>query len=266
MTPIDGGSLEPAARAILASVRARYDKPVTIVPADPEEFGHLDLDAYRRVAMDLGTLGFRHLGDLELREASTSPDSLIKRTMIRQLSSTDGHILVGYYDVRPRVARILRNLVRGLVNLRWIDAPRTAFTALKSHRVFDLGSELSNGHFVVTSNAEAAGLLESPPTIDSTFFPYGTPANVLLQAHERRLRARLNEDSTLSVVPVTTLEEARASELRAHAQKMAYRASVQWVSRAELRALSSNDRLADQVFEQVQALLRRQHSGQDIDE
>jgi hypothetical protein len=178
--------------------------------------------------------------------------------MVSEFLSADGRIVAGYYQVRPRIRRVLRNLLQGLANLRWIDAPSFAVSALIPRHVFEFESELSNGGFVTTSNAEGASLVEGPPTVDAAFLQYRTPAAILLREHEHRLRSRLVTDRAVSLIAHSNLDEVRQMGLRLHAQKSAYRASIQWVSRTEMRTMSSDARLADEIFADVQTLLRQQ--------
>ena len=251
------GDLAPAAQAVLDTMRALYSNPFTSVPAGEADFAHLNLPAYATARADFEARGFRFLGDLEILEVSNAPGSIHARTMLRSLVSPDGGTLATYFQTRPRLSRVLWRLLIGLLNFRWIDSPRWAVDALTAREYIDLESELSDGRFVVTTNAASAGQMGVPPTIDSVFLPVGTAADVLLREHERRLRVRLEQGSAPSVIALSTLEDVKQMQLRLQAQKNAYRASVQWVSRAELRAMSSSADLADEVFAEVQKLLRK---------
>ena len=250
-----GISRRAEAQLILDSMRAMYSKPFTEVPAREADFPHLDLRAYARARADFESRGFRFLEDTEILEVTNSPGSLIARTMVRHMLSTDGQLVAGYYQVRPRVGRVLWSLFQGLLNLRWIDMPLFALKMLRTRHCFGIESELSDGTFVTTSNAEAASDLLQPLTIDMAIHPYGTPLDVLLEDHHRRLRSRLEEPPGRSVRVITSPEEERQMGLRLHALKNEYRAAVGWVTRAELRAMSTDALLADEIYDEIQKLL-----------
>jgi hypothetical protein len=245
-----------AAREILDSMRAMYSKPFTLVDVREEDFPHLDLAPYARARADLESRGFRYLGDLEVLEVSNAPHTFLARTMCRTLVSADGGTVGGYFQMRPRIGRVLRSVLKGLLNLRWIDSPMWAVSTMTPRHCSDFETELSDGSFLCTSNTEGAAPMSNPPSIDDVFFPYGTAVGLLLKAHERRLQARLQQDPRVSVVTHHNLDDVKQMMLRLQAQKNAYRATLQWVSRDEMRALSTNTNQADEVFAEVQRQLR----------
>jgi hypothetical protein len=249
-------STAEAAQSILAGMRRSYSAPYTMVSVDAAEFRHLTLDAYRVFQSALEAQGFMHVADLEILEESHSPTTLMARTMIRSMRSANGHVTADYYQVKPRICRRLKILGRGLLNLRLLAAPRNFMKGMKTQHCIGFETEFTDGNFLITSNAEGASLLSGPPTIECIYFPYGTPGKVLLDAHMNRLEEIVSAKKGRMPAPVRSLPDLLQMQKRQRAQKVAYRASVQWVTKAELQNMSSgNLELANEVFSEVQKLL-----------
>lgn len=249
-------SIQQAAQRIIASMQRAYGGGSTYLDAKEADFTHLDLRAYRDFQGEHEAQDFRHLRDFEIAEISNSPTTLIARTFIRAMVSPDGDAVVEYYQVKPRMGRLVRKLLRGLANGRWLDTPRFFFRTLKTKHCVGYESELSNGDFITTSNAESAGKLSLPPTIDSEFHPYGTSPAVLTRRHRERLSARSAVTHDLRPRVVRTVEDLLRMQHRLKQQKDAYRATVKWVTQAELEKLSpGNPRLAASVYEEVRRQL-----------
>ena len=253
-------SIRQAAQAILASMR-RVAGTQTYVPADPLKFLHLDLGAYDRVMRELQARGFRLLADLELVEVSKSPTSVIAPTINRVMVSSDGRVVAEYYQVKPRIGRRIKLLMRGLANLRLIAAPKNFLKGMVTRHCTGFETEFADGRQLLTSNAESAGMLAGPPQLERKFFPYGTPAVTVLEDHMRRL-AQITETSGIETVEARSLDEALAMQRRQHLLKAAYRKSNEWVSRAEIQAMSGgNPQLASEVFAEVRKLLLEEGAG-----
>jgi hypothetical protein len=241
-----------AARRILESLQRRYGAPHTMVPVSEADFAHLDLPAYRTFRAAMEAAGFRYLGDLEVLEVSRSPTTLLARTMIRGMISEDGVIASDYFHVKPRVWRYLKLLATGLRNLRFVDAPRAFARGMHTRHC----TEFDDGTSLVTSNAQAASMITSPPTIETSFSPYGTPPSILLQAHRTRVEEILRAKTQVRPVVVASLSDPLQMNKRQSTQKTAYRATVQWVTKAELQGMSAGrPEIADLVFAEVQKLL-----------
>lgn len=249
-------SISKAAKSIVESMKHMYSTPHTIVPIDEKDFGHLALSEYKFFRDTMEAEGFKYLADLEILEVSNSPTSVIARTMIRSLISNDGAIATNYYQVMPNIFRRLKLLLRGIINLRWIAAPKNFMHAMKTRHCIDFETEFSDDTFLITTNAETAGLISGPPTIENHFFPYGTPYTVLLKAHRARLQVILHNNQGLSPKAHQSLPDILQMQKRQNAQKMAHRATMQWVTQSELQGLSpGNTELANTVFDEVQKLL-----------
>lgn len=249
-------SVREGARRILASMRGTFGGPATLVPVDETALPHLDLARYRSFRSDMEAAGFRYLADLEMLELSRSPTMLMARTMLRNLVSADGTIVADYYQVKPRVGRYLRALFRGLVNGRFAAASRMFVHGMKTRHCAGFETEFTDGRFLVTSNAHSASKISGPPTIESKFFAFGTPVDVVLDAHRARLAEILRDGGGVEPVRMSTTSELLKMYERQSTQKSAYRASVQWVTKDELHKMSSNPAVADAVFEEVLNLLK----------
>lgn len=248
-------SIQDAARRILDNLRRTHQGNMTFVPAQEAEFGHLDLEHYRRLRAALEKQGFRHLCDLEILEVTNAPGTLLARTFIRALASADGAIAAEYYQVRPRLGRLLQLLLKGLLNGRWLAAPRMALAQLSTKHCCGFDTELSDGTFITTSNAQAAGLLSLPASVQSEFFPYGTGVAFLLQRHREKLAAALAATPGVRAVPVRTQADLLATQARLKQKKDAHRAALNWVSREEMQRFAGNRELAEAVYAEVQRQL-----------
>lgn len=249
-------SIQQAAQRILATMKYTYAGDFTYLPAREADFPHLDLGAYREFQHQHEAKDFLHLCDTEIAEISASPTTLVARTFIRSMATAHGTVIAEYYQVRPRMGRLLRKLLQGLANGRWLDAPRFFFRTVKTKHCAGYTTELSNGHFVTTSNAESAGLIDSPPTIDSEFHPYGTPAHVVMERHVARLKQALQGSDGLRPYPVRTEDDLLQSRRRMKRQKDAYRAATNWVSKSELEKMShGRPELAAAVYLEIRRQL-----------
>jgi hypothetical protein len=228
--------------------------PYTFVPAREAEFGHLDLGGYRTFKESLERRGYRFLGDFEILEITNARGSVMQRTMIRSMVSSDGATWAGYYQVKPRIGPLAAKLFTGLLGLRLIDAPRMFFGMLSTKYCVDFESEVA-GIFYATSNAEGAASISRPGTIDAQFFPYNTPVEQVRVAHESRLASAIGRTGA-TPTRVSTMEELRAVQARVKRQKDAHRAASNWITQEELLSFADgNTSVADAVFEEVQKLL-----------
>jgi hypothetical protein len=244
-----------AARQILNTMRGHYQAPVEVVSASEVDFAHLDLSAYASFRSWFESQSFRHMADLELPALSRNPNTFFAATMIRTYLAADGTIGADYYQMKPRIYRVVRQLIIGLLNLRWVDAPTWAIKTLRTRHCVDFETELDDGTFIVTSNAETAALLSSPPSVDSVFFQFNTAPLKLLEAHKQRVHSKLANLPGHRVIVVKDLAGLQQQNRRLREQKRAYRAALDWISRAELASMANNRELADAVYAELRKLL-----------
>lgn len=248
---------QQAAQRILAMMQQTYSSPYTYRDVNEADFRHLDLKAYRNFQSLHESLGYRLLRDVEIAEISDSPTTLIARTFIRTMVSADGAIIADYYQVKPRMDRLLRMTGRGLLNGRWLDTPRFFFKTLKTKHCMGYESELSNGEIVTTSNAEDAAMISLPPSIHSEFHPYGTATAVLALQQKKRLASYLASHPGTGIRAVRSTDELMAMQARMKQLKDAHRAAVSWVTQGELEKMApGNPQLAEAVYAEVQRQLQ----------
>lgn len=246
-------SVSEAAKTVLEIMKRQYQSSYTIVPVVEKDFSHLDLSRYHafRAGMEAGNFAF--MSDLEILEVSQSPTSVIARTMIRSMLSRDGTINAGYYQIKPHLGRRLKLLLKGLKNLRLIDAPKSFLKSLGTKNYFDFETELSDGTFLVTTNIQPT--ISNPPTVETHYLPYATPASAMLQFHQQQLEETLKKHATISPKPMSGLQDILAMQKRQRDQKTAYRATVQWITQSELQKMSGgNPELANAIFNDIQKL------------
>lgn len=250
-------SVEEAAKNIVNVLKLMYQAPLTIVDASEEEFGHLDLNQYRDFKAEMCEKGYRYLGDIEILEVSNSPDTILARTMVRLMLSDDGYTYIGYYQLKPRIWRLSRMLLKGLWNLRFIAAPTFFLSNLNTKNCYELESEFSDGTFVTTSNAKTAGLFEQPSSIDSIYYDFDIELSVLIKDHRKRFYEKIE---SVSVTPVKIMNRSDlfGMQERLKALKDAHRETLRWVSQNELLSMSGgNKKQSEEVFSEVQKLLQK---------
>src|SRR5687767_14328101 len=96
-------------------------------------------------------------------------------------------------------------------------------------RVCDVESELSDGSFLCTSNAEASAAASMPPQIRSTKYPADTPITELVARHDaakRKLLAGKRGGAKLGVVEIRTAAEYDGMQYRQEAIKAAFREGI----------------------------------------
>jgi hypothetical protein len=189
-----------AAEGIAQHVEQLCDSRQEFVPADPREFRHLDLSYYDQTRSVLEGKGFAFLADEEDR-AFRQRSKL--RVLVRVMVSRDGVTAAGIYHLRPG---------------GWMRA-----LGAKEARVLDLETKLADGTFVCTTNAEAAGALNSPPEVDACHLPAGTPIEALVEAHVRRLVEHLTKNPSAQPVRLQSLEDVHRTQAELHSLKAEFR-------------------------------------------
>jgi hypothetical protein len=179
-----------------------------------------DTEFYDQSRDELLQRGFILLGDL--RDASAPRGSAIHKTPVRVLVDAKGTIMVTVAVVQFPIAERLRNELSGL----------------PTDGTIDLETEFSDGRFILTSNAESAGLIDFPPQIDTRFFRAGTKIATLLREHRRRVRARLLAHPRLSVRTVSAVREYGESQARQGELKAQFKKKNGYVSEREVRRIA----------------------------
>ena len=246
-----------AARSILQALKSQYGGPSTLAPVNSADFAHLDLNAYESFRLEMEVCEFKYLADLEIVGLFDSPNSLLVRTMIRCMASNNQFVVCDYYQTKPRIFRYLKLLVMGMLNFHFGEALHFFFNGVQNRHYHEFETEFSDGTFLVTSNAESASLISSPSVIENNYFPYGTPPAKLLQFHSSRIEEIVREKPDLVPVGVQSLPQFLLMQQRLSTIKAAHRASIQWISKAELEGMSGRNTVtADAIYNELQKLLR----------
>jgi len=151
---------------------------------DARKFKHLDLAFYEQSQLLLETHGYRFLAD---REDLTLRRNSGLRIPLRVMVSGDGVTAAGIYHLRHR----------------WYFRCLGA----KDSQVLDLASKFSNGQWLCTSNAEAAGALEQPPGLDAIHLSADTCFETLIESHSKRVASFVNRHRGVEPVRMETLED-----------------------------------------------------------
>jgi len=142
------------------------------------------------------THGYRFLAD---REDLTLRRNTGLRIPLRVMVSGDGVTAAGIYHLRQR--------------WRCLGA--------KDAKLLDLESNFSNGEWVITSNAQAAGALDPPPGVDAIHLSTDTCFETLIESHGKRVASFLNRHPGVEPVRLETLEDVhriQAELLKAKAE------------------------------------------------
>jgi hypothetical protein len=137
----------------------------------------------------LASRGFRFLADCE--DVTFRQQSGL-RIPIRACISPDGGTAAGLYHFRPR----------------WIWR---AMGAAQS-KILDLETQFSDGRWLVTTNAAAAGALSSPPSVHSVHLPTDTPLTKILDTHANQLAAFIRFNPGVHPVKLSTLEDVHRAQ------------------------------------------------------
>lgn len=255
-------AIEQTARNILQTLQRTYGKPLTRIAAAEADFPKLDLAGYRDIRAALEAAGFTYLRDYAVPEINDSPTTLLAPTMLRAFTARDGGMVATYYQKRPRWNRLWSKLWTGIGNLRLIDAPRMFFKTSQAHDCVEFNSEFADGGFVSTSNAEGAESIGMPASLDRKFHPYNTPMETVLADHRARLAAAMQKRGGAAPLPVRSFADLEAQLERENLRKREHRASIGWVTHAELlKMCGGKQALADAVFAEIRTQLRSAAQG-----
>jgi hypothetical protein len=244
------------AEKLVAKMKALHSQPMRLVPVQESDFPDLDLASYRHFRTTLEAQGYRFAGDFESLAVTDAPGSVMARTMNRSMLSADGRIAAGHYQVRPKMERLAANLIRGLLNFRFLDAPASFLGNLSTKQMYDFSSEVGQNH-VLTSNAELVAKFSAPASVDAEYLANFTRLEAVRSRHVARLAAAEQRAATPATI-LSDREDIVAMHERLREQKAAHRAACGWITHDELlRFTNGNVVLADSIFEEVQAINRQ---------
>jgi hypothetical protein len=106
-------------------------------------------------------------------------------------------------------------------------------------KILELQSHFPDGAFICTSNAEAAGKLDSPPGVDALRRPHNSSLDAILSAHTERLRAALANNPGAAAASMRTLDDVHRVQNVLQQIKATWRQKT-GITREELQRLAGN--------------------------
>jgi hypothetical protein len=198
-----------------ADARTLYSTAHEYRTCHPSEFPSADVAYYDRVERELGTLGFRKIGDHEDMTVSRVYPQM--RTFVRALVSADGTTVASIYHIR------MRGWMRVL----------SLFRIIPTHiRTTDFESELVAGTLVCTANSQGGDLSSDVPGIHRQSLPVHLgPAEVWAQ--HRRCMAELVTSHGPPKTMLRTEADCLALQHRIQAAKNRSKADMGYVDLAQ---------------------------------
>lgn len=188
---------------------------------NPAHYPHVDLQFYEDNENLLADKGFTKLGDyavVSLNFQTSAP------TFIRALVSRDKTVLAGIYH--------------------FLTNP--AYAAPYSEKILDYETELSDGHFIITTNAGIARNLSSPEPIMTLFVDVNLPADQIWQTHVSRVSQYLKANPNVTPCLIKSLEEVYSLNDRMTKIKSDYRqVSGGMPLKEELEKLRNNQAITE---------------------
>ena len=195
---------------------------------NPNDFGHLNLKFYEQTRSLFLQKGCQFLGDVE--DVTLKGTSMDMRTFIRFLVSKEGTTSIGLYHPKPKLfARILL----------WISRQKIG-------QIVDCESELSDGTYIVTSNAEMAGTLDSPPTVLSIFLPANTPPEEVYKIHLEKIKSYLDSNASTTLTTMRAYNDVLLMQHRLANVKYLYRKKV-GITETEIKRFGANEIEAQRI-------------------
>jgi hypothetical protein len=219
----------PQANDIKNLLEQTYIPKHEYCPVEPRSFPHLDLTYYESLRAHLVNQGCIYLGDYQnitlLRITIHLP------TFIRVLVTPDNATSIGVYHIKPKLwPRLLLLLLR-----------------IKVGRIIDFETELSNGGYIVTSNAAQASKLNPPPGFHMKYFPAETDPQLVFNAHRERLAGSLLANPQIAFTKMETAGQVFDMQRRMQAAKAAFRKSIGYVTADELQRMGADPATARSI-------------------
>lgn len=247
-------SAKAAAKEILGTLQYLFQGPDEVIPAFESDFPHIDFSKYKDLEDALSVDGFNKISDLELLNISNDPRGVYKKTLIRSLVSDDGSIVISCYELRPNWTRLTTLLARGLLAFRWVDAPLFFISMIPARFIVDIETQLCNGTFIVTSNAEAAGFIKGPPTIDELHLPYNTALSNIRSAHFDRVEK--NKENDVTECAILNKKDLLEMQKKLKLEKSAHRSSCDWITKIEIENMCQGHYdIAEIVYTELRKLI-----------
>jgi len=129
--------------------------------------------------------------------------------------------------------------------------------------IYELSSELSDGRGLTTGSAQAAGKLDTPPSIDRLQLSYETPLEELIRIHTERLAAFRQDNPNLELILCATPEELMARQQKLERAKYEHRSKNGWISEEEVIRLAppGREEWAKLVHAEIRKLVKADERG-----
>lgn len=225
-----------AAQRIVEHLRRGFGTAHAIQEADLAAFAWLQRRGYERAGELFAAHGYRPLADVCMPDLFEG--SLLRPTVCRLALSPQAG-LASYYQVYMDRRTLLRRAWRQCLRLQVVAAWRGLARRWPRRAVVDVTAAFDDGSFVVTGNAQAAGVWERPPEVDALQLAYHVPARAVLAEHARRVTGKLASTPGCRLRVPHTLDEVRAQSAQRHALRRAHRERVGWITCGELRRLGT---------------------------
>jgi hypothetical protein len=214
-----------AADDIVRMQKALYARPHEFRIVQPREFRDVDHDFYDRVRKYFEReQQFRHLADIEDLTATREFPKM--RTFLRVMVGDAGATQVACYHLKMRGVFRLMQIVGALP---------------KNVKTIDLETEMSDGTFIVTANAEGVDTTGAVAGVARFLHPRETTPADLLEMHRQQVQQACRRDPGLQPVRVNTLDDLIASQHRLQAIKNAHKAAMGYMDAKELRQIAGED-------------------------
>jgi hypothetical protein len=252
-----------AAENLLAGRRRAYGTTHPMVPTNAAQYGHLDMTAYDDFSARMRRHGFRFVADMAQPTLTNTPDSFFLPVMMRSMTSADGHMSAAHWQAKARLSRQLRALAKGMLNLRPVVSLKGFVRGMKIRNCVDLATEFDDGAFICTSNAQLAALVSTPPSLMQRYHPYGTPPEVLLEDHLRRVQDYLQANPDVRPLILGTADQIAQSSQRLHVAKCAWHEQNGWITKEEIfrHGRANPPEVNEGVFEELQRILAEERAA-----
>lgn len=191
---------------------------------DAANFPHVNQTFYKRTQRALENAGFYFVADMEnVTLSQLHPNT---RTFLRAMIHEGGHVNAAVYNIRPT------GIYRAMAWFRMV--PRDV-------SVVEFESELSDGHFLVTTNASEDKLDPEPGMLVKTVHEE-TPVAEIFDRHRRALERYLSENPGVEPVRFSDYDDVLQSQHRQQELKCEYRRSIGYITEDEMLRIAGKSK------------------------
>jgi hypothetical protein len=172
-------------------------------------------------------------------------------------------VSAAHWQAKARLSRQLRALAKGMLNLRPVVSLKGFVRGMRIRNCVDLATEFDDGAFICTSNAQLAAVVSTPPSLMTRYHPYGTPPEVLLEDHLRRVQDYLQANPDVRPLILGTADQIAQSSQRLHVAKCAWHEQNGWITKEEIfrHGRANPAEVNEGVFEELQRILAEERAA-----